>query len=40
VIKEHIAKGDLNPRYANSTSVIPADELLESVTSLPIEKPA
>lgn len=37
VLKEAIGRGDLVPRYENTKGVIPADELLEWVKSLPAE---
>jgi hypothetical protein len=39
VMKRAIAKGDLNPRYANTKGVILADELNEWLHSLPINPP-
>ena len=37
VLKEAINRGDLVPRYENTKGVIPADELLDWVKSLPPE---
>lgn len=39
-LKDAIAKGDLVVRYANRKGVIPAEDLIEWVKSLPIESPA